>query len=383
MARSHREGPKAVALKLCRNVIIRDLTIENSPNYNISLLGCDFVDISGVTIRNGFCDGIDPDCCRDVRISNCFVECWDDAIVPKSSPALGYLRATEHVTVTNCVVTTACNGLKLGTESSGGFKDIAFSNCTIFSSPERWQGRRATSGISLETVDGGPLERVVVSNITMRDVRAPLFVRLGNRGRAQKIPAPEFLRDISISDIVATGAALSSSIMGIEGSPIRDMALRNIQIRTRGGGSPELALKQVPEKAAEYPDASRFGDLPAYGLYCRHVEGLSLDGLRLQFEQFEGRPAIVLDDIKNADLRLVAAQPPQGSQSVVRLHNVREGLVQGCRALSGTGTWGTITGEQTERIQETGNDFSAAARGIELGAEVGAGAIKSQSAGAH
>src|SRR5205085_413958 len=109
MARTSRGGPKPIALKLCRNILIRDLTIENSPNYNISLLGCDWVDITGVTIRNGYCDGIDPDCCRHVRIANCFVESWDDAIVPKASPSLGYLRRTDYVTVTNCVLTTGCN----------------------------------------------------------------------------------------------------------------------------------------------------------------------------------------------------------------------------------------------------------------------------------
>ncbi len=151
MARKKRGGPKPIALKLCRNILVRDLTIENAPNYNISLLGCDFVDILGVTIRNGYCDGIDPDCCRHVRIANCSVESWDDAIVPKASPSLGYLRATEHVMVTNCVLSTACNALKLGTESSGGFKDILFQNCSVFSDPSRWAGRRADSGLSLET----------------------------------------------------------------------------------------------------------------------------------------------------------------------------------------------------------------------------------------
>ncbi|MHB8523734.1 MAG: glycoside hydrolase family 28 protein [Limisphaerales bacterium] len=152
--RKKRGGPKPIALKRCRQVLVRDLTIVNAPNYNLSLLGCDGVDIVGVTIRNGYCDGIDPDCCRDVRIANCFVESWDDAIVPKASFALGYRRSTENFTVTNCVQTTACNALKLGTESSGDFKNIAFSNCAIFARPDLWN-REPTSGISLEMVDGG------------------------------------------------------------------------------------------------------------------------------------------------------------------------------------------------------------------------------------
>jgi hypothetical protein len=376
MARTKRGGPKPIALKLCRNILVRDLSIENSPNYNISLLGCDFVDITGVTIINGYCDGIDPDCCRHVRIANCFVESWDDAIVPKSSPSLGYLRSTEHVTVTNCVLTTACNALKLGTESSGGFKDILFSNCSVFSSPNRWPGRRANSGISLEMVDGGPLERVAVSNITIRGVRAPLFVRLGNRGRAQAKPQPEHLRDISISDIIATDTVLACSVMGIPGFPVNGVALRNIRIVTRGGGKAEWATRPVPEREAEYPDAGRFGDLPAYGLYCRHVEGLMLDGINLSFAEPDARPAVVLDDVSNVDVRMVLAWPPESEHPVMHLHNARDCFVQGCRALTGTRTWASITGSQTARIREMGNEFDQAASAMEAGADVPAGALK-------
>ena len=122
--RTKRRGPKPIALKNCRHVAVRDITLRNAPNYNISLLGCDYVNIEGVTILNGYADGIDPDCCHHVRIANCYVEAWDDAIVPKASFALGYRRSTENLTVTNCVLTTACNCFKLGTESSGDFKKI-------------------------------------------------------------------------------------------------------------------------------------------------------------------------------------------------------------------------------------------------------------------
>jgi hypothetical protein len=370
MARKKRGGPKPIALKLCRNILVRDLTIENAPNYNISLIGCDFVDIIGVTIRNGYCDGIDPDSCRFVRIANCFIESWDDAIVPKASPSLGYLRATEHVTVTNCVLTTACNALKLGTESSGGFKDIVFSNCSVYSSTDLWPGRRATSGVSLEMVDGGAIERVAVSNITMRDVRAPIFVRLANRGRAQKRAVPLHLRDVSISDIVATDAILASSITGIPGFPVNALTLRNIRVTTRGHDNPELATRLVPEREGEYPDAGRFGDLPAYGLFCRHVDGLVLDGINLSYTDAEKRPAVILDDISNFDLRMLLAKPASGEQPVIRCQNVKDGFIQGCRALAGTGIWGTIKGPDTGRIHLAANDLAQAAMQLEISSDV-------------
>ena len=129
--RRSRGGPKPIALKQCRHVTIRDLTLENAPNYNISLLGCDHVDIQGVTIRNGYSDGIDPDCCRHVRIAGCRVESRDDAIVLKTSLALGVRRSTEYVVVTDCDLVNVRNGLKIGTESSGDFKNIVFRNCTL------------------------------------------------------------------------------------------------------------------------------------------------------------------------------------------------------------------------------------------------------------
>jgi hypothetical protein len=379
MARKKRGGPKPIALKLCRGVLVRDLTIENAPNYNVSLLGCDFVDILGVTIRNGYCDGIDPDCCRQVRIANCAVESWDDAIVPKASPALGYLRATEHVTVTNCVLSTACNALKLGTESSGGFKDILFQNCSVFSDPSRWGGRRADSGLSLETVDGASLERVAVSNIVMHDVCAPVFVRLANRGRRQAKPVPQHLRDVSISDIVATGATWASSITGVPGFPVSGLTLRNLRVTTRGRGKAEWAAQPVPEREGEYPDAGRFGDLPAYGLYCRHVDNLALEGIHLAYEEPEGRPAVVLDDVANADLRTLAAKPPGSDQPVVRFHNVRESFVQGCRALAGTKTWAVVDGAHTSQFREAGNDFGEAMKSFELDSDVPAGAVMTDS----
>src|SRR5262249_53425289 len=135
--RKRRGGPKPIALKRCKFVAIRGVTIRDSPNYCISLLGTDYVAIDGVTILNGYSDGIDPDCCHHVRISNCHIESWDDAIVPKTSFSLGKRRSTEDVTVTNCVLASNCNCFKLGTESGGDYRNITVSNCTMFSRSDK------------------------------------------------------------------------------------------------------------------------------------------------------------------------------------------------------------------------------------------------------
>jgi polygalacturonase len=377
--RTKRHGPKPIAFKNCRHVIVRDITIKNSPNYNISLLGCDYVDIEGLTILNGFCDGIDPDCCRYVRIANCFVEAWDDAIVPKASFALGQRRSTENLTVTDCVLTSACNCFKLGTESSGDFKNIAVSNCTMFARPDLWRDRYPTSGVSLEMVDGASLERIAVSNIVMENIESPIFVRLGNRGRAQAVPRPEHLEDISVSGIVATGARRSSSVTGIPGFPVRRITLANIRISAIGGGTAELTRKEVPELESKYPDADMFDELPAYGLFCRHAEALVLDNVNFHLEKPDTRPALILDQVEDLDLRALRVAPPSGGGPAVTLQNVRRCFIQGVRAQAGTKTLFKLSGAQTHQVHALGNDFTEAGSAFQVDADVGKRALRQES----
>ncbi len=373
--RPKRHGPKPIAFKNCHHIALRDITLRNAPNYNVSLLGCDFVNIEGITILNGYADGIDPDCCRHVRIANCYIEAWDDAIVPKASYALGYRRATEHLTVTNCVLTTACNCFKLGTESSGDFKNITVSNCAMFARPDLWKGRYPSSGVALEMVDGASVERITVSNLAMTDVESPLFIRLGNRGRAQPVPKPEHFEGISISDIVATGARRASSITGIPGYPVRRITVQNVRVSARGGGIADLARKEVPELENKYPDADMFGDLPAYGLFCRHAEGLVLDGIRFHLEQPDARPAMILDRVEDLDLRAISAAPASGDEPVAVLRNVRRCLIQGWRAQPGTGLLCKLAGPQTARIAAVANDFAEAAYPFHLAEEANQAAL--------
>jgi polygalacturonase len=313
--RSRRGGPKGIALKLSEHIAIRGVTVQNTPNYAISFLGCDYVVVDGVTILNSYADGIDPDSSRYVRISNCFVDAWDDAICPKASYALGKRRATEHVTVTNCVLRTSCNHFKLGTESEGGFKDIAVTNCTML---RRAAGRRPISGIALESVDGAEIDRVVISNITMHEPRAAIFLRLGNRGRAMTPPVPGALRNVSIQNVVATAVEMASSITGLRGAPVRRVSLDNINITMDGtaGAGRGLDVPEVPEK---YPEATMFGELPAHGLYARHVEELILRNLQIATPK-DARPALVLDDVRDLEINTLKAS----GEPVVWLNDVEK-----------------------------------------------------------
>jgi hypothetical protein len=354
--RRFRGGPKPIALDRCRDVTIRDLTLENAPNYNISLLGCDHVDIRNVTIRNGYSDGIDPDCCRHVLISGCRVESRDDAICLKSSLALGVRRSTEYVVVTDCALVNVRNGLKIGTESSGDFRHIVFRNCTLTGREETWDPPPfhlrpfPSAGVSLQSVDGGQLERVVVSNITMQGVRAPLFVRLAERGWGQPVPRAGTLARVTITDLTATGAEWSSSIIGLPGHDVTDIALSNIRIAGQGGGDASLVTRPVPEQRREYPDAARFRHLPAYGLYCRHVTRLRLDGAELSLAAPDARPALVLDDVQAAVVRNVAAAAPAQDGPVAWLRGARDCLVEGPLAAEGK-TLARLSGGETAGVR--------------------------------
>ena len=355
--RRARGGPKPIALKQCRHVTIRDVTLENAPNYNISLLGCEHVDIRGVVIRNGYADGIDPDCCRHVRIAGCRVESRDDAICLKSSLALGVRRPTEYVVVTGCDLINVRNGLKIGTETAGDFRNIVFRNCTMTGRSEIVQPPQLldvrsfpSAGVSIQNVDGGRLEQVVVSGITMHGVRAPLFVRLAERGEGQAVPAAGELTRITIDDLTAVGAEWTSSIMGLPGHDVSDIALSNIRISCKGGGAAALISQPVPQQRRAYPDAARFRYLPAHGLYCRHVRGLRLDGISLSVEEPDPRPALILDDVREAVVKGVVAAPPSAGGPVAWLSSTQDCLLDGLRS-PGAETLIRLSGAETARVR--------------------------------
>ena len=162
-------GDKAIALKECRNVLIRDVTIYRGGHFAIIMTGCDIGTVDNVTIDTNR-DGFDIDCCKYLTVSNCKINTpSDDALVLKSSYALKRPVLCEHIAVTNCVITGykmgtlldgtyipekvnwVCGRFKLGTESNGGYRNIALSNCTFMYS----------SGLAFEEVDQGLMENIV------------------------------------------------------------------------------------------------------------------------------------------------------------------------------------------------------------------------------
>jgi len=262
---------------------------------------------------------MDIDCCRNVHISDCSVNSPnDDGICLKSTFALGFARATENVTITNCSVSGFVEGsfldgtfkhyddphfsptgrIKLGTESNGGFKNIVISNCTF----------NYCRGLALETVDGGLLEDVTITNITMRDIsNAPIFLRLASRMRGPDgVPVGE-LRRVIISNIVAYNVTDAILISGVPGHNIKDVELKNIKLYFNSMGTADQIKNEVPELEKGYPEPGIFGTLPAYGIYIRHAEILKLENIDFSPTYNEQRPAIMSDDVNRLDIRFVTA----------------------------------------------------------------------------
>ena len=337
-------GNKAIALKNCRNVTIRDVRMLEGGWFAILATGVD-----NLTIDNVLCDtnrdGFDIDCCRNVRVSNCTVNApYDDAICPKSSYALGEARVTENVAISNCLVTgnyqvgSVLDGswkpmptefaplthgrIKFGTETNGGFRNIAVTNC-IF---------QDSRGLAFQTVDGGIVEDVVVSNITMRGViNAPIFLRLGRRMRGPAGRPVGSMRRISIRNVTSSGAnQLPSVIAGLADHPIEDLSLSDMFLHHVGGAPASMAALLPPENELAYPEAPMFGDLPATGLYARHVRGLTMSNVEVAVARPDPRAAFALADVTDADVSRVRV--PAGA-AAFQLRDVRGFRHSGSRAV--------------------------------------------------
>ncbi len=363
--------PNLIRLVTCRNATVKDVTLKNSPMWVLHYLACDDVHVQGITVRsrcNHNNDGIDIDCCRRVRISDCNIWSGDDAIVLKSTAA----RASENISITNCVLSSLCNGIKFGTESNGGFKNVVVTGCSLYDTN--------LAGIALEIVDGGTLDKVVVSGITMKNVRSPIFLRLGDRGRPFKEgmekPPTGVFRNVTISNIEASSSSkLGCVISGLPDHRIENVTLSNIRISVPGGGNKDEAKRVVDEKPSAYPECTMFGTLPAYGFYCRHVRGLKLRNVQLRCVKPDLRPALACEGVEEMEIEGLDAQCAEDGSPMVRLSQVKDVFIHGCRAPAGTETFLRLEGEATRRVVLAANDLSRAKKAVEMAAEVPKGAL--------
>ncbi len=340
-------GNKSISLKNCRNVVLRDFGILQGGHFGILATGVDNFTIDNLRIDTNR-DGMDIDCCRNVRVSNCSVNSpWDDAICLKSSFGLGHARATDMVTISNCMVSGSftlgslldgtfkplptgeriprTGRIKFGTESNGGFKNVTITNCTF----------DGCQGLALETVDGGLLEDVSISNITMRDViSAPIFMRLGARMRGPEgVPIGQ-LRRVIISNIVVSNCAsyLGSIISGIPGHPIENVKISDVYVQHQGGGTKEQAARMPAEMERAYPEPGMFGAMPSHGFFIRHAKDVELSNIEIAPVKEDQRPLFAMNDVEGVDLFRIKA-PKVAGVPVAVLDNVRDFNVSASKPL--------------------------------------------------
>ena len=308
------------------DVTVRDVTLKNSGCWMQHYLACDRLHIDGIKVfnRNNYNnDGLDLDGCHEVVVTNVMADSDDDAITLKSTSP----RLCENIRISNCVVSSHCNAVKLGTESNGGFRNISISGIVVKPSSDQqekffgqWIG---SSAISLDVVDGGTMENVTVSDITVEGTESPIFIRLGNRGRGYKlrdgkgtlsgngnedtiaelIPIDHVgsIQGVHLENIqIRNAGSLGCSITGLPGHPVENISLSNISLYHQGGvrqedlSKIEEALKDEKEK--EYPEATMWGKLPAKGFFVRHAHNVRFQNIHIQTERPDARPDFVRED---------------------------------------------------------------------------------------
>ena len=280
-------------------------------------------------------DGIDVVDCRNVRITHCYVNSADDGICLKSQN--GREHWNEDVYIADCTVRSSASAIKFGTAGYGGFKNVRIRRIRVFDT--------FRSALALECVDGGDLENIDVDSISAVNTGDGIFIRLGHRNKDAHIGTlrnvtirnvhveipydrPDKNYDLRGPDLAFFHNPFPCSIAGLPGHPVQNVTLENISISFPGHANNGLAilplsrLKDVPENAAEYPEFSMFGELPSWGFYVRHVEGLTMKNVTLRLRDKDFRPALVFDDVHGLHLENMSLSKTNDMQSPLVMRNV-------------------------------------------------------------
>ncbi len=328
--------PELIHFRRCDNVRVSEITLKDAACWVQTYDQCSDVEIDGITvISRAFWnnDGFDIVDCKRVRITNCDVNTADDGICLKShSPE----HFNDQIYIGDCTVRSSASAVKFGTASHGGFKNVTIENITVLDT--------FRSAIAIESVDGGFIENVQVSDITARNTGNAIFIRLGHR-RGDR---PGTIKNVSIKNVKAEvpfgrpdidydmrGPEVDffhnpfpSSIVGIPGHAVENVVLENIEITYPGRASKGMAyiplhrLDQVPEKIKDYPEFSMFGELPAWGFYVRHANAIEFKDITLKLKDADFRPAFIFDEVTG--LRMQDITLPGREEAAIILKDVND-----------------------------------------------------------
>ena len=294
------------------DITVKDITLMNSGCWMQHYLACDRLNIDGIKVfnRNNYNnDALDIDGCHDVIVRGVMADSDDDGITLKSTSP----RLCENVRISDCLVSSHCNAVKLGTETNGGFRNINISGIVVKPSSDQrekffgqWIG---SSAISLEIVDGGVLENVNISDFTVEGTESPIFIRLGNRGRGYLSSGANMESIVPIDHVgcidgvhldniqIRHAGSMGCSITGLPDYPVRNVSISNVSIHHQGGISADEMDKIFEsvkdEKEKDYPEATMWGNLPAKGFFVRHARNVWFSNIEVTTEQPDARPDFV------------------------------------------------------------------------------------------
>ncbi|MCY7409726.1 MAG: glycoside hydrolase family 28, partial [Chitinophagales bacterium] len=333
---SHYVRPQLIEFVRCKNIEVRNVTLLNAACWVQTYDQCTNIILDSVHVNSDAYwnnDGIDIQDCKNVRITNCIVNAADDGICLKSQSADYYC---DSIYIANCTVRSSASAIKFGTVSHGGFKNVTIENIKIHDT--------FRSAIAIECVDGGVLENILVENIEAVNTGNAIFIKLGER---TKTHGPGKLKNVTIRNMKVEvafersdyayeirGPALPffhntfpSSITGYPGHPVENVTLENIEIIYPGRGNNGLAnmplsrLDEVPENAAAYPEFSMFGELPAWGFYVRHMNGLVMKNIKLSIQAPDYRHALVFDGVHHLNISSLIIEGDKKDKHII-LHKV-------------------------------------------------------------
>jgi len=345
---NEKKRPFGIHFRRSERILIEGVKMLGGAFWTQHYLECENLRIDGIFVRGHAAynnDGLDINNCKNVVVTNSTIYSSDDGICIKSTTP----KKNENITISNCIVRTHYNAFKIGTETMGGVNQLTLTNCN-FGSPG-YANKHPTagyfnsiendsigwSGIAIETCDGADIENIDISNITIDNMRAAIFIRREDRGRKYKEdmdrPTPGVMRNISISNVKATNMTrTSSSITGVPGYKVENINLSNIQIEITGGGTKEDVDIPVPEMEDKYPDYLMFRTyLPSYGMYVRHADNITFDNVQFTTKEDDARYAIYFDDVNVIDIDGLKTEQTGSNLGVVAFKNSSNALVRNGR----------------------------------------------------
>jgi polygalacturonase len=331
----HYIRPQLIEFVDCRNIKVTGVTLRNASCWVQTYDKCNNLIIHDVRTESDAYwnnDGMDISDCRNVRITDCFVNAADDGICLKSHSA-SYL--CDSIYIANCTVRSSASAIKFGTVSHGGFTNVTIEHIKVYDT--------FRSAIAIESVDGGVLENIIIDDVQAVNTGNAIFIRLGKRNKTGEagtlknitlknirvevaFERPDYAYEIRGPELPFFHNTFPSSITGIPGHPVENVTLENIEIIYPGRGNNGLAnmplsrLDQVPEKEASYPEFSMFGELPAWGFYVRHVEGLTMKNIKISIAAPDYRPAMVFDDVSKLSMQSISILGETRAKPII-LHN--------------------------------------------------------------